>query len=94
MEINANVLALDVTISGLKSLKGQCEAVDVSPVEVSGSGVTNVQLQALDAQYTQLKQAMLTLLDHTEQFMTNVRDSMIGTDKTLAAAFTNGGAEE
>lgn len=90
--INTNVLELGMRINQLNTLKSRCEGVDVTTVEIQGSGVTNQQIQQLDQKYAELKTSMVTLLGNSIDFFTNVKESMEQADREAASKVIKPGA--
>ena len=89
--INTNILVLGEKIERLRTLKTQCEGLDIRTAAPEGSGLTNARLQALDGQYTVLRDAMTELLGNSIEFFENVKKSMVEADNASAAGIAGGG---
>lgn len=90
IRISADVLALDDKIRKLSDLRAECEALDVTAKTLVGGGSSIYLLNGIDEEYTQLKAAVLTLLDNSVGFFKNVRNSMVEVDNEAARQLDSG----
>lgn len=82
--INANITVLDEKIEKLRILRGECESIDISANELVGSGMSVQVIEAVDQEYTQVKNTMKSLLSNSIGFFENVRASLVEADEKAA----------
>lgn len=82
--INANIATLEEKIEKLRSLQGECESIDVSTNELVGSGMSVQVIEAIDQEYTQVKDTIVSLLSNSIEFFQNVKASLVEADEKAA----------
>lgn len=82
--INANIAALEEKIEKLRTLQGECESIDVSANELVGSGMSVQVIEAIDQEYTQVKDTIVSLLSNSIEFFQNVKASLVEADEKAA----------
>lgn len=82
--INTNITALEKKIDKLSLLKTDCEAINAKANELVGSGISIEVVHAIDMEYEAIKTAVVTLLDNSVAFFTNVKSSLVEADKKAA----------
>lgn len=82
--INVNIAALEDKIDKLKKLQTICSEIDVSPEALEGSGMSIEMLQAIDSEYVQVRDTVLTLLSHSISFFQNMKASLVEADEKAA----------
>lgn len=87
VKILVNVEALQEKIDKLGTLKTECEAIDVTANDLVGSGQSIDTLKSIDAEYTEIKSAIVQLLDNSIQFFTGVKKSAVEADNKAGDGF-------
>lgn len=83
-KVNANITVLDEKIEKLRILQGECESIDISANELVGSGMSVQVIEAVDQEYTQVKDTMMSLLSNSIGFFENVKASLVEADEKAA----------
>lgn len=83
-KVNANITVLDEKIEKLRILQGECESIDISANELVGSGMSVQVIEAVDREYTQVKDTMMSLLTNSIGFFENVKASLVEADEKAA----------
>lgn len=83
-KIDVNIVALEDKIEKLMALQTECSNIDVTANALVGDGISIQTIHAIDNEYAQLKETMLTLLGHSVSFFQNVRLSMVEADDQAA----------
>lgn len=83
-KINVNIEALKDKIEKLVALQTECSDIDVTANALVGSGMSIQVIHAVDNEYAQLKESMLTLLGHSISFFQNVESSLVEADDQAA----------
>lgn len=83
-EITSNVIELEDKIGKLSNLKTECEAINVSEKKLVGGGSSIDVLHGADVEYMAIKTAIITLLDNSVAFFTNVKTSLEEADRKAA----------
>lgn len=84
----SNKIQIDLTnvndaVRRLELIKDSLNIAVLAPME-SGSGQALKALESINEEYDKMKEAVITLLDKTKEYMMNVNKSFEGQDKALA----------
>ncbi len=90
-EIHVDIAALEGKIQKLRALATACEAVNVTPEAVVGSGKVIDMLTTVDETYTDVKAALLQLINNSTGFFEGVRLSMTEADEKASKKIGSGG---
>lgn len=83
-KINVNIAALEGKIEKLMALQTECRGIEVTANTLQGSGMSIQVIHAIDDEYAQLKETMLTLLSNSIAFFQNVKSSLVEADDNAA----------